>query len=319
MSQKLNLRAQSLCVPLLADSEALGVVSHDAGLHVPLVDCGVEAPGSLEAGLRVAEICLAGLGRVTLQSNPFAPAALQTFVQVWTDHPVAACLGCQYAGWQISGGDYFAMGSGPMRAARGKEPVLERLGLAESTTAAVGILEAAAFPPHDLTSEMSDACDVEPRRLTLLVARTASLVGTIQVVARSVETAMHKLWELGFDVKRVRSGLGIAPLPPSGGTDLLAMGRCNDAILYGGCVELWVTGDDASIAQIAQQLPSSASRDYGTPFIELFKLCGHDFYRMDPLLFSPAAICLRNLDSGRVHRAGKPNWDLVQSSFDQRD
>ena len=41
-------------------------------------------------------------------------------VQVVTDHPVQSCLASQYAGWAISEGKYFAMGSGPMRAVRGR-------------------------------------------------------------------------------------------------------------------------------------------------------------------------------------------------------
>ena len=42
-------------------------------------------------------------------------------VQVSSDNPVLACMASQYAGWQVSVGKFFAMGSGPMRAAWGKE------------------------------------------------------------------------------------------------------------------------------------------------------------------------------------------------------
>ena len=45
-------------------------------------------------------------------------------VQVASDDPVLACMASQYAGWQVSVGKYFAMGSGPMRAAYGKEAAL---------------------------------------------------------------------------------------------------------------------------------------------------------------------------------------------------
>ena len=37
-------------------------------------------------------------------------------VFVTTDHPIAACLFSQYAGWQVATNGFFAMGSGPMRA-----------------------------------------------------------------------------------------------------------------------------------------------------------------------------------------------------------
>jgi methenyltetrahydromethanopterin cyclohydrolase len=141
------------------------------------------------------------------------------------------------------------------------------------------------------------------------------MAGNLQVVARSIETAMHKLHELGFDVNRVRSGYGTAPLPPVAKNDLEGIGRTNDAILYGARVTLWVMGDDESIAEIAQRVPSSASASYGKPFIEIFEAAGRDFYKIDPLLFSPAQVVFQNLETGRVHIAGKVNEPVLRASF----
>ena len=87
-------------------------------------------------------------------------------------------------------------------------------------------------------AKIAAACQVEPSSVTLLVAPTASLAGGVQVVARSVETAMHKLAELKFDLARIVSAHGSAPLPPVAGDDLAAIGRTNDAILYGARVVL---------------------------------------------------------------------------------
>ena len=68
--------------------------------------------------------------------------------------------------------------------------------------------------------------------------KTASIAGSVQVIARSVETALHKMHEIGFDLTQVRSGFGIAPLPPVAADDLVGIGRTNDAMLYGGEVTL---------------------------------------------------------------------------------
>ncbi len=84
-----------------------------------LVDAGAAARGSVEAGRRIAEICLGGLGTVSLA--PAGPvAAWPLTVVVHSADPVLACLGSQYAGWSLAGGegsDFFALGSGPGRAA----------------------------------------------------------------------------------------------------------------------------------------------------------------------------------------------------------
>ena len=126
---------------------------------------------------------------------------------------------------------------------------------------------------------------------------------------------MHKLFELGFDVRRVRHGYGTAPLAPVAKDDLSGIGRTNDAILYGGRVTLWVTGDDDSIAEIGPKVPSCAAEGYGEPFLSIFKAAGYDFYKIDPMLFSPAEIVIQNLDTGRVLRFGEVAAEVVRRSF----
>jgi methenyltetrahydromethanopterin cyclohydrolase len=224
-------------------------------------------------------------------------------------------MASQYAGWRISRDSFFAMGSGPMRAAAGREELFENIGYRENPTTAVGILESRQKPPPSVCREIAEACGVPLESLTLLVAPTASQAGTVQIVARTVETALHKLIELQFDLSRVVSGFGIAPLPPVAADDLAGIGRTNDAVLYGGRVTLWVRGDDESLKAIIGQVPSNASSDYGQPFAVLFERCGRDFYKMDPLLFSPAVVTLINMDTGRTFQAGATQPDVLRQSF----
>ncbi len=209
-------------------------------------------------------------------------------------------MAAQYAGWQITGEKFFAMGSGPMRAAAAKEPLFAKIGCTEQADDAVGVLETRQFPPDAVCRDIAERCGVSPERLTLLLAPTASLAGSVQVVARSVETALHKLFELGFDLRRIESGFGTAPLPPAAADDLAAIGRTNDAILYGGEVTLFVRGDDASLEAVGPRVPSGASSDHGQPFAAIFERYDRDFYKIDPHLFSPARVTLCGLDSGRT-------------------
>ncbi len=312
---KLNQRAAELCQALLVRKTELRAEAQSVS-GATIVDLGVKARGGLEAGLALAEICLAGLGRVQLVP---ADAAIWNgaAVSVQTDQPVAACIGSQYAGWQIAVGKYFAMGSGPMRALAAKEKLFDELGLHEAGERAVGVLETSKLPTAEVIEHLARECRVTPDHLTLLAARTASQAGTVQVVARSVETALHKLHELKFDLGRIESGWGNAPLPPPAADDLAGIGRTNDAILYGAKVILWVRGDDESVRKIGPQVPSNASSDHGEPFAEIFRRAGHDFYKIDPLLFSPALVTFANLDTGNSFTFGELFPEVIQRSFVQ--
>ncbi|GIW93968.1 MAG: methenyltetrahydromethanopterin cyclohydrolase [Pirellulaceae bacterium] len=314
MQLNLNERAYRRCRLLLEDSCAYRVTVSHTRSGTCLVDCGVEAVGGLEAGRLVAEVCLAGLGTVSLLS-PSSEAPGIPLVSVYTDHPVAACLGSQYAGWRIAGQDFFAMGSGPMRAAYGEEVFFDGLVPREAATVAVGVLEGDRLPHEDICLTLAAQCRVPPDSLVLLVAKTSSLVGSVQVAARSVETALHKLHQLGFDLQTIRSAWGTAPLAPPAANDLEAIGRTNDSVLYGAEVTLWLAADDSQIEQIGPQTPSEASRDYGRPFLETFRSYDCDFYRVDPLLFSPAVVHFCNISTGRCFSYGRKNWQILNQSF----
>jgi methenyltetrahydromethanopterin cyclohydrolase len=313
-SDSLNLQALRLADELANHARArrVGVRILHAGGR--LIDCGAQERGGLIAGLELARICMAGLGDVRLVPGALGETVCP-HVQVVTDHPVAACLASQYAGWSIQVDRFFAMGSGPMRTAAGKEAIFERIGYRERPDAVVGVLECRKEPTDEVVAYIAEACQVTRDQVTLLYAPTASLAGGLQVVARSVETALHKLSELGFDLNRVVSGLGTAPLPPVAANDLAAIGRTNDAILYGAQVVLYVTGDDDSLRQVGHRVPSSSSPDHGAPFAEIFERYHRDFYAVDPQLFSPAQVVFQNLDSGQTHTFGRIETDVLLRSF----
>ena len=310
----LNDRAWRYCDRLLPSADQLRCVVWPSPGGACTVDCGVQARGGLAAGLALAQVCLADLADVQLVPGR-ADVWPGPAVQVFTDQPLAACMASQYAGWQIAADGYFAMGSGPMRAACGREALYDSIGFRETATHVVGVLEAGRLPPPEVVERIAAHCGVTPDRLILLVARTASLAGTVQVVARTVETCLHKLHELQFDLGQIHSGYGTAPLPPVAANDLAGIGRTNDAVLYGGEVTLWVQADDDQLRELGPRIPSDASSDHGQPFAEIFARYQHDFYRLDPLLFSPAVVTLVNLTSGRTHRFGQLCPAILQDSF----
>jgi methenyltetrahydromethanopterin cyclohydrolase len=314
----LNSRAAALCRDMASRADELQIQVSTAACGTTLYDCGINVPGTREAGILLARVCLADLAEVSVDDS----AQPWPTVHVSTNSPVEACLASQYAGWEVKGDTYFAMGSGPMRAASGREVLFDKIGNPETglhgdspTSAVVGVLEASKLPPDTVCEEIAAKCGVEPGHLALLVAPTHSLCGTLQIVARSVETALHKLHTLGFELSSIVTGHGTAPLPPLAKDDFAAIGRTNDAILYGGQVMLTIQGDDATLQELGPRVPSVASADFGRPFAEIMAHYDNDFYRIDPLLFSPAAIEFLNLSTGNHFRFGEVNQELLARSF----
>jgi len=315
---QLNAAAWRIVTDVLDRERTLHVASHTTACGARIVDCGVKAAGGVDAGVAMARAALAGLGSVELDTSGLDgwPNCPWPIVHVASDAPLAACLASQYAGWKVSGKGYFAMASGPIRAAIGREDLYDVIGMRERTDVAVGLLETPQLPPDDVCLSLAAAAGVKPAGLALLVARTASIAGTLQVIARSLETALHKLHDLHFDLGRIRRGTGRAPLAPvPDRDDLAAIGRTNDAILYGGHVVLEVSGDDASLLQVGPRMVSRASADYGASFRALFERAGRDFYALDPALFAPALVELVNVDTGRRHRFGGIAPQIVHTSF----
>jgi methenyltetrahydromethanopterin cyclohydrolase len=240
-------------------------------------------------------------------------------VDVYTSSPVLACLGSQYAGWSLSHGEgakgFRALGSGPGRAVGSGEKLFEQLGYHDRADSTVLVLEADKVPPAGLVSEISEKCGIYEEHLTIILTPTSSLPGVVQVVARVLETALHKANALNFPLEAIIDGAGSAPLCPPAPDPLTGMSRTNDAILFAGQVHLFVNSDDAGAESLAQKLPSCASKDFGRPFGELFKAANFDFYKIDPLLFSPACVTVTNLRTGRSFHAGQSRMDLLNESF----
>ena len=310
--QNLNQRATHLTAYARsrADNLRIGVHEHD---DVQVLDFGVQSEGGLDAGLLLAKICLSGMADVEITSSDARLADVpQVFVR--TDRPIEACLMSQYAGWKIAAEDFFAMGSGPMRAVARTEDIFKHLPNTEDGVHAVGILESGSLPTQAaidlIRKSLPDAC-----RLTLAVAPTASQAGNLQVVARSIETALHKLHELKFPLEYLVSGTGVAPMPPVAKNDLHGIGRTNDSILYGATVNLWVRCSDAEIESIGEKVPSNSSSSHGQSFLSLFKAANHDFYAMDAALFSPAVVVFHNLKTGNSFRYGTLLPELLRDSF----
>src|SRR5208282_5031575 len=108
------------------------------------------------------------------------------------------------------------------------------------------------------------ASNVSAANLIVVVAPTASIAGLTQVAGRVVEVGIHKLRTLGLSPKVIRYAMGYAPIPPLG-TDFCTVDH----------------DDEAALKKIIDQAPSMASKEYGKPFLQIFREADKDFYKID--------------------------------------
>jgi methenyltetrahydromethanopterin cyclohydrolase len=313
-SASLNDGARAIAEAMARDAERLRVLVSRGSLGEMLVDAGAAVLGSIEAGLRIAEATMGGLGTVSATVD-HASVKWPFQVQVRSSQPVLACLASQYAGWKLSADGYFAMGSGPARALARVEPLYETIGYRDAASSAVLVLESAEPPPASIVEKVASATGLAADRLTFIYAPTQSIAGAVQIVSRVLEVALHKVNDLGFPLDDILDGIGTAPIPAPHPDFLTAMGRTNDAVIYGGFVQLLVKGPASQAMELARKLPSRTSRDHGRPFADIFREFKGDFYAIDPQLFSPAEVIVTAVDTGDTFRGGSRDMAMLERSL----
>ncbi|UTB31693.1 MAG: methenyltetrahydromethanopterin cyclohydrolase [Methanobacterium sp. ERen5] len=314
-----NLEAKKTVDYMIENADDIGIAVSKLENGSTVLDCGVNVAGSFKAGELYTKICLGGLAEVGISipgdlSENFAIPS----VKVKTNFPAISTLGAQKAGWSVSVGDFFALGSGPARALALKPAeTYEEIDYKDDADIAILTLEADKLPGEDVADNIASACGVKSEDVYLLVAPTSSLVGSIQIAGRVVENGTYKMLEfLKFDVKKVKHAAGIAPIAPIDPDGLKAMGKTNDAVLFGGRTYYYVESEEGDdIKALAEQLPSSSSEGYGKPFFDVFKEAEFDFYKIDKGMFAPAEVVINDMRTGETFRAGAVNVELLKKSF----
>jgi methenyltetrahydromethanopterin cyclohydrolase len=286
--------------------------------------------GSWEGGKLVGEICMGGLGTVNFSTfkldNHFFPA-----VNVYTSHPIISCLASQLAGWSVKlkkevekDGKlkkkviFQSLGSGPARAKAKTEKLFEEIDYTDDSDCAVIVFETREMPNYEVMSIITEKCGVDPKNTYAVCAPTASLVGSIQVAARIVETGIHKLHEIHFPLSIIKDGFGTVPVAPIAKDDFAAMGPPNDAMFAVGNTFYTINVDkekEEDVLKTVQNAPASTSPSYGKPFNDIFKDAEYDFYKIDPGLFAPAIYTINNIKTGKTFTIGKMDKELLKLSF----
>ncbi|MEE8182345.1 MAG: methenyltetrahydromethanopterin cyclohydrolase [Candidatus Thorarchaeota archaeon] len=315
MTLSINKKAIEIVKEIIDRQEVLGCSVRELDNGTTLIDAGIDSPGSIEAGRLIGEICLGGLGTVRVTETHIGNLTLPAVI-VNTDNPKIATMGSQYAGWTIKVDKYIARGSGPARALAVTEKLYDELEYRDRAKRGVIVLETRTPPPENVTEFIAEKCGISPANLFCFVVPAASLAGSVQGSSRIVEAGVRKLHELAYDLDKIKTAHGVAPIAPVAKNDNRAMGATYDCILYGGKTFYFVEpNDDDDLAVLIEKATSSASSLYGQPFYNLFKGCGFDFHKVDPLLFSPAEITINDIKTGNTYKAGSLNPEVLKQSF----
>jgi len=281
-------------------------------------------------GKLVGEICMGGLGTVDFANftidNHFLPS-----VNVHTSHPIISCMASQLAGWSVKlkkevekDGKvkkkvvFQSLGSGPARAKNKGEKLFEEIDYVDDSDCAVIVFETRNMPNEEVMSIITDKCKVAAEKTYAVCAPTASLVGSIQVAARIVETGIHKLHEIHFPLEVLQEGFGTVPVAPVAKDDFAAMGPPNDAMFAAGKTFYSINAekeDEAELFELLKKAPASTSSSYGKPFNVIFEEAQYDFYKIDPGLFAPATYTVNNIKTGKTVTVGQINLNLLKESF----
>ncbi len=310
----INKLAHRLFQKLEGDPEYYGVAVERLPSGATVIDTGLEAPGGYEAGLMTTRIAMGGAGTAELGYADFDGLKLPTVV-VSTDHPAVALFGAQLAGWRIKPEGYTADGSGPARALALKpKKVFQKIEYKDEADVAVLLLETDEKPPDSAAHFVAEACGVRPENVCLLLTTTTSMAGMVQISGRIVETGLFRLDVLGLDLKRVRYGVGYAPIMPVHTDHGKAMGRAEDALTYGGVTSYVVDEEEDVLKDIAEKAPSTNCKDYGKTSYEIYKAVDFDFTQIDPALFAPAVVTLTCARTGASFTCGEINHGVIKSS-----
>jgi methenyltetrahydromethanopterin cyclohydrolase len=318
MKTSINKLAMRLVKEIIDRDDELGVKVIKMTCGATLIDMGLKAKGSYQAGLlytrvTLGDMAIANLGTWKLDDN-FSFGSIELFVT----EPLVACLGSQIAGWQLGKGEFATIGSGPARA-QGVIPTdfyLDMTPYRDRNDEVVLCIQDIRYPDDSIALEVAKACKVSPENVYLLLAPSASIVGSIQVTARMVEEVCHKMHAKGFEVSKVINARGVAPIAPLVNDEVKAIGRINDAILYGGEAEFWVDAADEEIAPVIKKLVSKTSSPYYPElFGDVFERAGRDFYKIDHDFHSIAKLQIHNVRTGKSFLAGEINYDVIRKSF----
>jgi methenyltetrahydromethanopterin cyclohydrolase len=295
---------------MLGREDELAVRSYYLENQSTVIDCGVEASGSIGAGILASAIAMGGLGRVSLVPGIIDGFYVQ-FAQVWVDNPAIACLCSQMPGWKLKTDDLNGMAFGPARAiAQKPKNVFTTIDYIDDSETAVVLLWSPKLPNAKDMEYIAKQCSTDPECVVALVARHNSIVGSVLNSTRAVEWTMSRLLQLGYDVHEVASASSAVPMAPLMADSQDYAVSSMDSIAYYGMVSLYAKGAN----DIFMSATSDFSKSYGKSFSAIMKDAQGDLAKVDPTIFAPARLMVNGSD-GSLKAYGRLDPNMLMTSF----
>ena len=240
-----NERAATLVDRLVADAAELKIGVARGSLGELLIDAGANHPGSIAAGLRIAEICMGGLGTCRACAVGATPNWPWTLVEPLVQsgdglpgQPICRLEACRMRTVRTN-----SSRSARVRPRAGRrEPLFAELGYRDHAARASLVLESDEAAAARRRREGGARLRRRARRPHFHLCADAE-PGRQRAGRRArARSGAAQGARAGFPLEHIVEGIGAAPLPPPHPDLVNAMGRTNDAIIYGGQVQLFVTG-----------------------------------------------------------------------------
>ncbi|MBD3193155.1 MAG: methenyltetrahydromethanopterin cyclohydrolase [Candidatus Heimdallarchaeota archaeon] len=309
--------AKPYLTELIENAEKLNVKVQEIN-NATVIDCGINTPGSIEAGLLFVKISLGGLAkaRINFFEELIDDRKTRVFpeIHIETSQPVLATLGCQAASWNINKEGFVGMACGPGRAlAKKPSKIYDLINYEDKDDLGILCIEANSLPNPKAVDYLARKCEVEKKNLRLLLVRTGCLVEYIQMAARSVELGVFKLVEqLGYPPENVLHAMGTGIIPPMIADDTVSNNRINNGLIYGTKLLLIVRSQPKdNLEELVHKISSQASPSYGKTFAELFEEAGNDFSNFDLTILAPSKIIINDIRTGNTYQQGEINTTLL--------
>jgi methenyltetrahydromethanopterin cyclohydrolase len=311
-----NQRAMEIVRRIIMDRETLNVGVSVLDNGSTIIDMGVNHTGGWSAAKHLVEVTLGGLG--ILQYGLIEMAGLELpQAEIYVEKPVTACLSCQLSGWPLpdlkTESGIVPLISGPVRAVVREDRFARAFSYQDRNDEVVVALQGGLIPDTRLTDYIAAKCGLDPKQVFILTAATGSVAGMVNVAARTLETTLWRLHELGFNPEKVITAWGKAPVPPVSKDEYKAMIRANTYIYYGGTVGLTVECEDEEITKILAAVPLSpeTSDQYGTPFGKLLDEADGNIFQMTGFVHSVTKVIFYNAQTGKTFKCGENNFKML--------
>jgi len=296
----------------------IGVIKDNLGATI--IDMGINYPGSWLAGKYFTEIGLGGLGEVN-----FCHIYIEKYkciaVQVIVSRPLEAEMSSHVAYWRLKNPETGKITtiSGPIRAIKGADVYARAVDYRDPhPRKAVACIQTTKYPSNSFIKLIAREVEIDPKDIYILVAPTASIVGSIQISARTVEQVLPTLYDHNFNLNNIIHAYGIAPIAPIAKTELDAYGLVNDCVVYGNETILYVSCEDKEIISILDEIPFSKKSNndiYGLSFKEILQRCDCDWAKVPRDWDAPAKVIFHNQKSGHSFSTGKINYEMLSKSL----